>query len=71
MPYWGYYAPRKPKPVKGGIRAQSKRGRFGESWWAERWNEVLEGYGLGARLSRGQSYARGGRSRRSTSRQGW
>ena len=60
MPYWEYYAPRRPKPVKGGIRAQSRRGQFGKSWWAKRWNEVLEGYGLGARLGRGQSYARGG-----------
>ena len=26
-----------PRQAKGGIKAQSKRGEFGKSWWAKRW----------------------------------
>lgn len=59
--YWEYgYAPSKPKAVKGGIKAKSKRGKFGENWWARRWIEVLESFNIGARLTRGKSYARKG-----------
>jgi uncharacterized Zn finger protein len=57
---WGYYKPKPAKQVKGGIRAQSKRGTFGETWWAKRWIAVLESFNLGARLTRGRSYARSG-----------
>ena len=59
-PYNGYFPPSKPKEAKGGIKAQNKRGAFGESWWAKRWIEVLSGFNLGARLTRGRSYARSG-----------
>ena len=52
--------PSKPRPAKGGIRSRSRRGAFGESWWARRWIEVLEGFPIGARLGRGRSYARKG-----------
>ncbi len=44
----GYYdydyfpPPSRPRAAKGGIKAQSKRGTFGESWWAKRWIAVLE-----------------------------
>ena len=59
--YYGSYFPRtKAREVKGGIRAQSKRGAFAESWWAKRWIAVLESFHIGARLSRGRSYARKG-----------
>jgi len=58
--YWDYFEPTKPRAVKGGIKAQSKRGAFGESWWARRWIAVLEGFDIGARLGRGRSYARKG-----------
>ncbi len=51
---------RSGRAAKGGIKAQSKRGAFGESWWAKRWSEVLSGFDLGARLTRGRSYARSG-----------
>jgi uncharacterized Zn finger protein len=61
---WGYYReyfPRsRPLEAKGGIKAQSKRGDFGKSWWAQRWIRVLESFHIGARLNRGRSYARGG-----------
>jgi uncharacterized Zn finger protein len=61
--YWDAY-PRypksRPRAAKGGIRAQSKRGGFGQSWWAKRWIGVLESFDIGARLGRGRSYARNG-----------
>ena len=58
--YWGYYKPAKPKEVKDGIKAKSKRGAIGETWWSKRWINVLESFNMGARLSRGRSYARKG-----------
>jgi uncharacterized Zn finger protein len=61
--HWDYYPrfPRsKPRAARGGIKAQSKRGSFGTSWWAQRWIAVLESFDIGARLGRGRSYARNG-----------
>ena len=61
--YWdgyGHYEPSKPIGVKGGIKAQSKRGSFAQSWWAKRWIKTLENFNMGARLGRGKSYARKG-----------
>lgn len=58
--YYGYYEPTTPIEVKGGIKAKSKRGSFAQSWWAKRWIKTLESFNLGARLSRGKSYARKG-----------
>ena len=55
-----YFPPSVPRQAKGGIRAQSKRGGFGESWWAKRWIAVLESFDIGARLQRGRRYARQG-----------
>jgi uncharacterized Zn finger protein len=49
-----------PREAKGGIKARSRRGAFGESWWAQRWIEVLERLDEGGRLSRGRGYARSG-----------
>ena len=49
-----------PREARGGIRAQSKRGAFGASWWARRWVQALEQFSLGSRLARGRSYARRG-----------
>ena len=64
MAWWerrfGFFEPSYPREARGGIRAQSKRGAFGESWWARRFLAVLESFGLGARLGRGRSYARRG-----------
>jgi uncharacterized Zn finger protein len=50
----------RPRAAKGGIKAQSRGGQFGKSWWARRWIAVLESFQIGARLQRGRSYARGG-----------
>jgi uncharacterized Zn finger protein len=58
--YRDYYTPQPPREVKGGIKAQTKRGGFGQSWWAKRWIAVLESFNIGARLGRGRSYARRG-----------
>jgi len=58
--FWGYYRPSRPRAARGGIKSQSRRGTFGESWWAKRWIEVLERFNIGARLGRGRSYARSG-----------
>lgn len=57
---YAYFPPSRPRAVRGGIKAQSKGGAFGESWWAKRWISVLEGFEIGARLGRGRSYARRG-----------
>ena len=55
-----FYPRSTPRHVEGGIKSQSRRGEFGESWWARRWIKVLEGFDIGARLGRGRSYARSG-----------
>ena len=55
-----YFTPSRPREAKGGIKAQSRRGGFGQSWWARRWTEVLEGFDIGSRLGRGRYYARRG-----------
>ena len=60
MWFGDFYPKSKPKAVKGGIKAQSKSGAFGTSWWAKRWIAVLESFDIGARLGRGRSYARKG-----------
>jgi uncharacterized Zn finger protein len=61
MWYRREYFPRsRPRAAKGGIKAQSKRGAFGTTWWAKRWIGVLESFNIGARLGRGRSYARNG-----------
>jgi uncharacterized Zn finger protein len=58
---WGWSYPKsQPRAAKGGIKAQSKRGEFGSSWWAKRWIDVLHSFHIGARLERGRSYARKG-----------
>ena len=62
MGYWDrWYYDRKPKrEARGGIKAKSQRGKIGETWWSERFIKILESFDIGARLSRGRSYARSG-----------
>jgi uncharacterized Zn finger protein len=55
-----YFPRSRPRAAKGGIKAQTKRGAFGQTWWAKRWIAVLESFNIGARLDRGRSYARKG-----------
>lgn len=54
--------PRYGKTIKvdNGIKARSKRGDIGATWWSRRFIEVLESFGMGGRLSRGRNYARQG-----------
>src|SRR5215207_5572155 len=56
----GYFPPARPIKPKEGIQSRSQRGAFAANWWAKRWLAVLESYGIGSRLQRGRSYARGG-----------
>ncbi len=58
--YWMHYEKTEPKAVKNGLKAKSKRGCIGETWWSKRWVSVLESFNMGARLNRGKSYARKG-----------
>jgi uncharacterized Zn finger protein len=55
-----YFPPARPIKPKEGIQSRSQRGAFASNWWAKRWLSVLESYGIGSRLQRGRSYARGG-----------
>lgn len=57
---WYPYPPSKPLPVEDGVKARSSRGAIAQTWWSERFVEVLEGLGMGNRLQRGRSYARKG-----------
>lgn len=49
--YYDFFPRSTPRKAKGGIKVQSKRGSFGESWWAKRWIAVPESFYLGAWLS--------------------
>jgi uncharacterized Zn finger protein len=55
--WWERHGPRLPSH---GIKAQSRRGAFGKSWWAGRWIAALERLVNPARLARGRTYARQG-----------
>jgi uncharacterized Zn finger protein len=56
--YW--YAPSKPIPVAGGLKARSQQGAFTQTWWATAWERALLGFMDANRLSRGKTYARRG-----------
>jgi len=58
--FWGGYTASKPIKVEGGIKAQSKRGSIGDTWWSKRWVSILDSFGWSNRLERGRSYARKG-----------
>lgn len=49
-----------PIRVDGGIRARSRRGSIGSTWWSRRFVDVLESLNIGGRMTRGRSYARSG-----------
>ncbi|MFP5336071.1 MAG: SWIM zinc finger family protein [Actinomycetes bacterium] len=55
-----FFAPSKPRPVEGGLKARSKRGAIGRTWWSERFIAVLDEIGVSGRLQRGRAYARRG-----------
>lgn len=57
---WNWYPPpSRPRPADG-IRARSRQGAIGQTWWSQRFIEVLESFDMGARLTRGRRYARAG-----------
>ncbi|MDR1078592.1 MAG: SWIM zinc finger family protein [Propionibacteriaceae bacterium] len=56
---WHSYPPSRPREADG-IKAKSKRGDISATWWSRRFIDVLESYGIGARLQRGKTYARKG-----------
>ncbi len=59
---WDVFNHPPPIPVPDGIRARSRRGAIGETWWSKRFVAALDTYytTTAARLSRGRSYARAG-----------
>lgn len=60
--HWTGERPRYGKTIKvdNGLKATSKRGDIGVTWWSRRFIEVLESFGMGGRLTRGRNYARQG-----------
>jgi uncharacterized Zn finger protein len=60
--HWSGERPRYGKTIKvdNGLKAKSKRGDIGATWWSRRFIEVLESFGMGGRLTRGRTYARQG-----------
>ena len=57
---WQKYSPSIPLQVEGGVATSRQRGPMATTWWSRRFVEVLESYGLGARMQRGRRYARTG-----------
>jgi uncharacterized Zn finger protein len=55
--WWERHGPRLPSH---GIKAHTRRGAFGRTWWASRWIAALERLVNPARLARGKNYARTG-----------
>jgi uncharacterized Zn finger protein len=55
--WWERHGPRLPSH---GIRAHTRRGAFGTTWWAGRWIAALERLVNPGRLERGRTYARAG-----------
>jgi uncharacterized Zn finger protein len=58
--FWRREGPTRPLTVEGGLRARSRRGDIGETWWSRRFIAILESFGFGSRLDRGRNYARRG-----------
>lgn len=56
--YWSRFSS-KPLPADG-IKAKSRRGKFTDSWWGDRWIGALKPLMDSGRLNRGRSYARRG-----------
>lgn len=56
---WYFPPPSRPRDADG-IKARSRSGAIGATWWSKRFTAVLESFGMGTRLSRGKNYARRG-----------
>lgn len=57
---WQKYPASVPLRAEGGIASSKQRGPMATSWWSRRFIQVLESFGLGARMQRGRRYARTG-----------
>jgi uncharacterized Zn finger protein len=57
---WRDWKPTRRREAEGGIKARSRSGQIGTTWWSQRWLGVLESFGWSNRLGRGRSYARTG-----------
>jgi uncharacterized Zn finger protein len=60
MSFYGDFPPSRPRKVEGGLSVRSRRGAIGETWWSQRFIDVLATFGMGSRLTRGRAYARSG-----------
>ncbi|MFQ5558825.1 MAG: SWIM zinc finger family protein, partial [Acidimicrobiales bacterium] len=58
--HWDRFPESVPLPVEDGVATTRQRGAMAEQWWSKRFADVLESYGLGARMQRGRRYARQG-----------
>lgn len=57
---WRAYPASKPRSIEGGIASRKQRGAMADTWWSKRLVDLLDSYGLGARMQRGRRYARQG-----------
>ncbi len=57
---WRSYPASKPLPTDNGIATRRQRGAMAGTWWSTRLVQLLDSYGLGARMQRGRRYARAG-----------
>lgn len=57
---WDGYTRAPRRKADHGTKAKSQRGAIGEKWWSKRFVALLESFDMGARLTRGRSYARSG-----------
>jgi uncharacterized Zn finger protein len=57
---WRRFPESVPLQVEGGLQTTKQRGAMAEHWWSKRFSDVLDSYGLGARMRRGRQYARKG-----------
>jgi uncharacterized Zn finger protein len=57
---WQRYPASVPLRAEGGIATSKQRGQMASTWWSQRLVELLDSYGLGARMQRGRRYARQG-----------
>jgi uncharacterized Zn finger protein len=57
---WDDFPPSKPIAVEGGLATRKQRGAMADTWWSQRFVDMLESFGLGGRMERGRRYARKG-----------
>jgi hypothetical protein len=57
---WRTFPASKPIATENGIATRKQRGAMADTWWSTRLVQLLDSYGLGARMQRGRRYARRG-----------